>query len=329
MTSKQEKKEADPSKTFTGIMTERELKDMLSKGVKQTDSEERLNQFVRWRIQEYTLHKWNNLSEIFAEEFTQQSKFQHFVKEDFEKLSKDNICHLRDCLRINGVYVQKVKEISVAQALANVVQEDIPWPPDDEERPSSKQSQSYPPQQQPIQSFQPVQQQQPYRPENTAPLPPQPAYQPENSAPILPPPAPSQPENTAPILLPPTPNTYQVIQNFGIKQQIIAEDSSKSTTKKRRRKKKKKSIASSSSVDTSQLSAVSRPRTISTLGEPSFSLSTARTHASNLAPLFTSQHTPNLAPLFASQHAHYLASWLVSQLGYIRDAEEMEATGQR
>ena len=91
--SKQQKKKTDSSSI--DIITERELKNMLLKGVKQTDSEERLNQFVRWRIQEYTLHKWNNLSEIFAEKFTQQNKFQHFVKEDFEKLSKDNICVLR------------------------------------------------------------------------------------------------------------------------------------------------------------------------------------------------------------------------------------------
>lgn len=147
MAGKQQKKETDSSETpTTDTMTERELRDMLSKGVKRTDSEERLNQFVRWRIQEYTLHKWNDyLSDIFAEEFTQQQPFQHFVKEDFEKLSKDNIRALRDCLRTNGVYVQKGRKISIAQALANAVKEDIPWPSDDEERPPPKQSQSCPP----------------------------------------------------------------------------------------------------------------------------------------------------------------------------------------
>lgn len=44
MVGKQQKKEIDSSETSTiDTMTERELKDMLSKGVKRIDSEERLN----------------------------------------------------------------------------------------------------------------------------------------------------------------------------------------------------------------------------------------------------------------------------------------------
>ncbi len=105
----------ESSKTPKDTMTERELEDLLSKGVKPSDAEE-INQLVRWRIQEYTLHKWKSLADIFADEF------QLFIKEDFEKLSKDNIRGLRDCLRTNGVYVQKGRGISIAQALANVVQ---------------------------------------------------------------------------------------------------------------------------------------------------------------------------------------------------------------
>ncbi len=100
-------------------------------------------------------------------------------------------------------------------------------------------------------------------------------------------------------------------------QQATAEDSSESTTKKRRRRKKKKSTVSSSSpVNTSPLSTVPRPCTMSTLRESTSCLSTARI-----------QHAPNLAPILAFQHAQFLA-WLASPLNYIRDAKEMEATGQ-
>jgi len=96
-----------------------------------------------------------------------------------------------------------------------------------------------------------------------------------------------------------------------------AKDSLESTTKKRRKKKKKSTVSSSSPVNMSLLSTVPRPRNMSILRELSSCLSTARI-----------QHAPNLAPLSASQHAHFLASRFASPLGYIRDAEEMEATGQ-
>ena len=94
-------------------------------------------------------------------------------------------------------------------------------------------------------------------------------------------------------------------------QQAIAEDSLESTTKKRRRRKKK------SPVNTSLLPTIPRLRAMSTCRESAPYLSTARI-----------QHASNLAPLFVSQHAQLLASRLASPLGYIRDAEDMEATGQ-
>ena len=79
----------------------------------------------------------------------------------------------------------------------------------------------------------------------------------------------------------------------------------------------KTAISNNSPVNTSPLSTIPRPCTTSTLRGPAPCLSTARI-----------QHAPNLAPLFASEHAQSLASWLTSPLGYIRNAEEMEATGQ-
>ena len=114
------------TKNNINTMTERELNNMLSKGVDpKKETKETLSQLVRWRIQEYEQHNWRRyLSEIFAEEFVQ------FVKEDFDTLDKQILDSLRDCLRVNGVYVPKGRGIAASQALADVVQEDIPWPED-------------------------------------------------------------------------------------------------------------------------------------------------------------------------------------------------------
>ena len=126
----------------TNIMTERELNKMLSKGVDpKKETIETLTQFVRWRVQAYEQHKWDPLSDIFAEEF------QLFDREDFDALDKAELYSLRTCLRTNGVYVRKGRGVSMAQALANVVQEEIPWPEDEEGRPPSKHPQQAPSQQ--------------------------------------------------------------------------------------------------------------------------------------------------------------------------------------
>lgn len=125
--------ENNTKNNINNTMTERELNNMLSKGVDpKKETIETLTQFVRWRIQAYEQHKWDPLSDIFAEEF------QQFVKEDFDALNKAELYSLRTCLRANGVYVRKGRGVAMSQALANVVQEDIPWPEDDEGRPPSK-----------------------------------------------------------------------------------------------------------------------------------------------------------------------------------------------
>ena len=117
----------------TNTMTERELNNMLFKGVDpKKETIETLTQFVRWRIQAYEQHKWDSLSNIFVEEF------QQFVKEDFDTLDKGELYSLRTCLRANGVYIRKGRGVAISQALANAVQEDISWPENDEGRPPSK-----------------------------------------------------------------------------------------------------------------------------------------------------------------------------------------------
>ena len=213
---------ADSSKLAArnNIMTEDELNNMLSKGVKPKEEiKVTLTQFVRWRIQTYEQHKWRNLSDIFAEDF------QQFVKEDFETLDKDTLYSLRDCLRANGVYIRRGRGVTASQALTNVVQQDIPWPEDDEERPPSKpQVQTYPQQQlyqqaqaQAAQVYpqqqarQQAQQQQPYTTPITQLLP-TPVYGPNQ----LPPTPPVYgPNHRIPHLLP---WPHQIIQDFGIKQ---------------------------------------------------------------------------------------------------------------
>ncbi|CAF9941899.1 MAG: hypothetical protein ALECFALPRED_009376 [Alectoria fallacina] len=171
------------------IMTEDELKDMQDNGITPSDPKDKLNQFVRWRIQQYTLNKWKKtLSITFAEDFS-----QFITKEDFDVLKKTDIIALRDCLRENGVYVKKARLYPVAQALADVVKEDIPWPLDDEDSPQTKQRQPVQQLQQPIQQqaqyYSPQQTIQPQHivpPENAAHLPSQPPNPPKNIAPILP-----------------------------------------------------------------------------------------------------------------------------------------------
>ena len=97
-------------------MTDDELNNMLFKGINPKDVfKETLSQFVRWRIQSYNQHKWNLLSDIFAEEF------QNFTRDDFEILSKETQYSLRTCLRANEVYVRKERGVIASQALAKVV----------------------------------------------------------------------------------------------------------------------------------------------------------------------------------------------------------------
>ena len=137
---------AGESSTTASTMTENELEDMHDTGADPSDTKERLNQYIKWRIQTYTANEWTNttLSDALADDF------QLFDREGFEKLRKTILVALRDCLRKNGVYVKRGRGYSIAQCLMDAVKEEIPWPPDDEERPPPKQSQYYPPQQQPI-----------------------------------------------------------------------------------------------------------------------------------------------------------------------------------
>ena len=94
---------------------------------------EEIEQFIYWRIDKYKEFGWKNedLSEAYA------SDFQHFTKDEFDKCSDDPIRKLRDVLRAQGVYIRKGRGINIARELTAVIQDDIPWPEDDPERPIS------------------------------------------------------------------------------------------------------------------------------------------------------------------------------------------------
>ena len=119
------------------IMIEDELKNMQDNEITSSDFKNRFNQFVRWRIQQYTLNKWKKtLLIIFAEDFS-----QFIIKENFDVLKKIDIIVLRDCLWENEVYVKKTRLYLVIQTLVNVVKEDILWLLNDEDNFQTKQRQ--------------------------------------------------------------------------------------------------------------------------------------------------------------------------------------------
>ena len=87
------------------IIIEDELKDMQDNEVIPSDLKDRFNQFVRWKIQQYTLNKWKKtFSFTFVDDFS-----QFIIKENFDVFKKVDIIILRDCLRENGVYVKKTR----------------------------------------------------------------------------------------------------------------------------------------------------------------------------------------------------------------------------
>ena len=88
------------------VITEYKLIKMYNNGVQPSDIEDRLNQFVQWRIQGY------NQSKFLFDDFV--NDFQLFSREDFERLNKVNINNLRDCLRANGVYIKKGRFVFIA-----------------------------------------------------------------------------------------------------------------------------------------------------------------------------------------------------------------------
>lgn len=66
--------------------------------------------------------KRETLSEYYAEDF------KYFTKEKFAALPQAVKPDLRDLLRANGVYVPKERNVIIADAPRQAVEEDLPWP---------------------------------------------------------------------------------------------------------------------------------------------------------------------------------------------------------
>ena len=120
------------------IMTENQLKNMHNKKVTSSDNKERFNQFIFWKIQQYSLNKLKiTLSAVFANDFQ-----QFIIKENFDVFDKVDIIVLRNYLRNKEIYVKKARLYLIIQAFTNVIKEDISWSLNDENHPSSIQQQS-------------------------------------------------------------------------------------------------------------------------------------------------------------------------------------------
>lgn len=80
-----------------------------------------------------------------AQEWYNESVSEHFVNdlwtytvEDFAAIDSDTRRNLRDLLRHRGVFVPKGGNIIIAQALFQIVQEDLRWTDNDSEKPSDR-----------------------------------------------------------------------------------------------------------------------------------------------------------------------------------------------
>ena len=95
-------------------------------------SHEIIAKFTQYSMDLYNKMGWknNDLSEYYAEDF------KDLTLNDFEGLPATLRRNLRNTLRENGVYIPKGRSTKIAQALYQVVQEDLAWPADDPDRPS-------------------------------------------------------------------------------------------------------------------------------------------------------------------------------------------------
>lgn len=94
-------------------------------------TQEDKKEFALYALNNYRAQEWNgsSLSEYFAEDFAS------FSIDDFATVDSDTRRNLRDLLRKRGVFVPKGRNIQISVSLHSVVQNDLPWPVEDEERP--------------------------------------------------------------------------------------------------------------------------------------------------------------------------------------------------
>lgn len=96
-----------------------------------TDADKKL--FATHCTKNYKDQNWHggSLSEYFADDF------RDYSVDDLSALDTDLRRNLRDPLRQRGVYVPKGRNVVIAKALHQVIQEELPWPDEDPETPPS------------------------------------------------------------------------------------------------------------------------------------------------------------------------------------------------
>lgn len=91
-------------------------------------SKSKISQYITYVLDLYKRQAWSGstLANQFAEDF------QHFSNSD-----KETLVNLRKYLRHNGVYIRMKHFEPVSKALADAVENELPWPDDDKDRPSN------------------------------------------------------------------------------------------------------------------------------------------------------------------------------------------------
>ncbi|KAI6245784.1 hypothetical protein HI914_06260 [Erysiphe necator] len=96
-------------------------------------SKSKISQYIIYVLDIYKRQAWSGstLANQFAEDF------QHFSQEHFSNSDKETLINFRKHLRHNGVYTRMKRFEPVAKALADAIENELPWPDNDKDRPSN------------------------------------------------------------------------------------------------------------------------------------------------------------------------------------------------
>ncbi|KAI6248703.1 hypothetical protein HI914_02685 [Erysiphe necator] len=96
-------------------------------------SKSKISQYIKYVLDIYKRQAWSGstLANQFAEDF------QHFSQEHFSNSDEETLINFRKHLRHNGVYIRMKRFEPVAKALADAIENELPWPDNDKDRPSN------------------------------------------------------------------------------------------------------------------------------------------------------------------------------------------------
>ncbi|KAI6250803.1 hypothetical protein HI914_00479 [Erysiphe necator] len=96
-------------------------------------SKSKISQYITYVLDIYKRQAWSGST--FANQFAEY--FQHFSQEHFSNSDKETLINFRKHLCHNGVYIRMKRFEPVAKALADAIENELPWPDDDKDRPSN------------------------------------------------------------------------------------------------------------------------------------------------------------------------------------------------